>query len=217
MSNSRPISSRVFLVILLLTYAMTVARLVLELSGTGPAASRGAGGGGFWLGISWLPPLVGALFAMRLCAAGSGPRRPLRVVAFSIAALAIAIGLAVFNFQRAKAGEQTLMVTFLIGGALWLAIAAVLARSWPALAKPLFVYGLLARLGVVVVTVICVAEGWDTHYTRFGASELPYVPASDQETILLATVPQLGLWIGITVIAGMLGGGIVAVVKRPRG
>ncbi len=215
-TSNRAVSTRAFVVVVLITFAISVARLVLELRDVLPASSRTAGGGGAWLGIAWLPPIIGMYFANRLIDAGQAPARRLRVLPFALLAFALAIGAAVVNFSRYRDGDQTLMTTFIIGGVAWLAIALVLARTWPALAWLMFGYGVLARLGVVVITIVCVQQGWDTHYTQFGTHEKPYVPADAKQTMLLAAVPQLGIWIAYTVIAGLFGGGIVALVRRPR-
>lgn len=142
----------------LITLAITIARLALELAG-GPAwlASSAGGGGRAVLGIVWLPVLFGAWFAFRLRHHIPG------------------------------------------GKAFWL-------RLW----KTLTVYGLLARVPVVVITILAVLGNWGTHYEKFGSL------TGTMSRIGAGFAAQLGLWACIwTPLAGLLAS-VIALAFRPR-
>ncbi len=213
MNSSRPGASTV-VAFGLLTLAITVVRLVMELNGTAP---KDSGGALFWLGISWLPPLVGFVLGRQLMAAGQAPpsRRRALVWPLGLFFLAIAIVILNFGFYLREGSTHSFVITVTIGACAWMTAAFVAARTWPALARLTFAYGLWARVGVIAVTLLCLMSGWtDTHYTRFGPDQKPLLPTSNAQALLYAAFAQLFLWVPMTVLTGAIGGGIAAYVTR---
>jgi hypothetical protein len=105
------------------------------------------------------------------------------------------------------------LAVFALGS--WVAIA--LARpGWPALWRVLLAYGFAARLPVVVVMFLAIFLGWDSPY----AKPRPDFPAMGHWGLFLwtALLPQVTIWIYLTVIGGMIFGALaVAVRGRARG
>jgi hypothetical protein len=93
----------------------------------------------------------------------------------------------------------------------WIAIA--LARSaWPSLWRVLLTYGLAARIPVVVIMFLAIFLGWDSHY----AKPRPDFPPMGPWGLFAwtALLPQMSLWIYLTVVGGILFGAIAAGVRR---
>jgi hypothetical protein len=94
--------------------------------------------------------------------------------------------------------------------------AVVAARAWPSLARVLLVYGLLARIPVVVVMFLAMAGDWGTHYDYVGMPppfQMPFWP----RFLWLALFPQLVFWVGFTIVLGTLAGTLaLALVGRRR-
>lgn len=193
----------------LLTFAITLARLWAERSGKLPATS---GGPGVWLGISWLPPLVGFTFGLWLCRQGDRPEQPGRALRGYLLALSGAIAwLATWGYLlRAQPFQYTFMLTppVWIGMAWWAG-----RRHWPRLARLNLGYGLWARLGVMAVTIYCLVQGWDTHYTRMGPEDRRYY-TTPVLTGVATAVAQLAIWVPFTVLTGGVGGCLAAVLRR---
>lgn len=77
----------------LLTLAVTLLRLFGELLNWSPALfSRAGGGGGALVGISWLIPLFGAYFAVKLCRSGWGPVSAGRAFLMALGAAVVGVG-----------------------------------------------------------------------------------------------------------------------------
>ncbi|MEM7204957.1 MAG: hypothetical protein AAF628_32175 [Planctomycetota bacterium] len=216
MSDPRPVSN-VSLILwpTLLTVAVNVLRLVLEVQGSHTTATGGAGAP---LGISWFVFPVGAYVGWRLRRAGSAPRLRLAWL-WSLLAMAALIGAVAAGFSgidRADTSDAAYLslrdtVTMIILAAL--ALAAFAHVLWTRLATALLFYGVLARLTVVGMTWLAKDRGWDTHYTKFGPAG---IEVDMGETLYAATAAQLGFWVSFTVVAGGLAGCVAAAVTRPR-
>jgi hypothetical protein len=189
-----------------ITLLVTLLRLGGERQGWNPRwFGTAAGGGGAIVGISWLVPVFGFWFGRRLVAHGrrpaSMPRAFLRVGA--------GIGVVMIGFVTVKIVLGTTWLGMVVG-MLGCAVGAVLAWSaWPALGRTLLIYGLSARLPVVAISAVAIANGWGTHYEKLaeGAPALAPVP-----TFLVLTLAQAALWLPIT----MLGGGLLGLVAAGR-
>ena len=82
------------------TLAITLLRLTGELLHWSPSLFNPApGGGGALVGISWLPPVFGIVFAIQLVRAGSGPSSGGRAIGMAL--LGIAAAAAVIAGARA--------------------------------------------------------------------------------------------------------------------
>jgi hypothetical protein len=93
----------------------------------------------------------------------------------------------------------------------WLAIL-VARPGWPALWRVLLAYGFAARLPVLLVMFLAIFGGWDTHY----AKPRPDFPAMGPWGIFFwtALLPQLAIWIYLTVVGGLLFGALAVGVRR---
>src|SRR4249920_99051 len=83
-----------------ITFAVTLLRLVGELQRWSPKFfSREAGGGLAIIGIVWLVPIFGIYFAIRLSQAGHGPTSRGRAIGFALAALVLGFVLSFAIFK----------------------------------------------------------------------------------------------------------------------
>ena len=206
MDKKRPSITSLVLIPAILTLVVTVLRLVGELNqwDTMWVGRPKAGGDGALLGISWLMFIFGFWFGLRLQRSGNGvanPNKTLLLAAVAVAApfatLAICQSLDLVFIPSAETpGEMRGMGYFL--GALGLGCLLALA-AWPRVALTLLVYGLLARIPVVVVTWLAVHYEWNTHHTKVPAEfNLP----ADADTMSFLLMPQLTFWPMLTIIFG---------------
>ena len=205
-----PALRRLFVIATVVTLAVTLLRLTGELARWSPALfNRDAGGPGALVGIVWLIPVFGVLFALRLARDGQGPASVWKAAGW--AALAFAVNTAFFAgaFKLFPSSPVAQLAIFGVGS--WIAIA--LARAgWPALWRVLLAYGLAARIPVVVVMFLAIFLGWDSHYAKPRPDFPPMGPwGSFAWTALL---PQMSLWIYLTVVGGILFGTIAAGTRR---
>lgn len=205
-----PALRRLFVVASAVTLAVTLLRLAGELAGWSPALfNRAAGGPGALVGIVWLIPLFGVLFAVRLARDGEGPPSVAKAFGWVVLALAVNIALGVGSVKLFPKSPPAQLALFGVGS--WIAIA--LARSaWPALWRVLLLYGLAARIPVVVVMFLAIFLRWDSHY----AKPRPDFPAMGPWGLFAwtAVLPQMSLWIFLTVVGGLLFGSIAVGVRR---
>jgi hypothetical protein len=104
----------------------------------------------------------------------------------------------------------TIMLGGLIGS--W-----IVWRSWPTLARTLMLYGLAARVPVIVVMLVAMLQNWGTHYDAPPPNFPADVPVITK-WFQIGVMPQLFLWIPFTIIVGGLFGGFarLAVGSRNR-
>jgi hypothetical protein len=179
-----------------LTLAITVLRVVGEVNEWAPLLfARSAGGGGGLVGIGWLIPIVGFWFGRVLAVNGHAVPdrgRALRrcglglfgvVIAFALGRLVLPVAVGTFVFVLAA-----------------LTVCAVAAfAAWPALARVLLAYALLARLPTVAVTIVAVANDWGTHYEQLAPGS---PPMGDGARTLVLCAAQFGIWIPLTLLIG---------------
>jgi len=193
-----------------ITLLLSLVRLIGEVCGWAPKLfGTAAGGGGALLGISWLIPLFGAWFGWRLAQDGITPpslRRALLLPLAGLSMIAITFVLAVRVL-----GTNAVTFTFV---AVALPCYALLAfRGWPALARVLLAYAFAARVPVMAITVVAVAQDWGTHYEKLAPGAGEFGDAA--RTAILCTA-QLVIWIPLTLLGGGLAGGIAAALARRR-
>lgn len=188
----------------ILTLAVTLLRLVGELLNWSPALfSKAAGGGGALVGISWLIPVFGAYFAIRLSRLGWAPASAGRALLMALVAGIVGIGSGVLAGRLW--GELAGIITISLVG---LATIALAYRGWPALVKTLIAYGVAARVPVAIVMLVAILGDWGTHYD-VAPPNLPAMGAF-QRWVWIGLFPQLTLWIFLTVVGGMIAGSIAA-------
>lgn len=97
---------------------------------------------------------------------------------------------------------------------------------WKPLLRALVAYAFLVRGLVAVVGILATQLGLGTHYDVSAVTSLrlaltgeayTLVPGGWQQALWLTLVPQLVAWPVFTVLAGMLGGALAVVRRRPAG
>lgn len=206
---SKPSVGQLVLVPSLITLAVTALRLYGELRSWSPSLfNRDPGGGGSLIGIVWLIFIFGVYFAVRLARAGEQPDSLGRAFGWPLLGFAINTVLFVAAVNLFPSPVIQLAV-FTVGS--WVAIF-VARRGWPALWRVLLAYGFLARIPVLIVMYLSIFGGWDTHY----AKPRPDFPAMGPGGLFFwtALLPQLGIWIYLTVVFGMIVGAITVWIRR---
>jgi hypothetical protein len=213
MTETRPVSLfRIILVPGLITLAVTLLRLAGELLQWSPRLfNRDPGGGGALVGIAWLIPLLGIYFALKLDAMGEVPARLAPVLGWTLVAFAFNTALGFLTFKHVPS-PVTQLAVFAVTSLMAVAIAQ---RAWPALWRVLVAYGLVARIPVLVIMFLSIFLTWDTHY----AKPRPDFPAMGPWGLFLwtALLPQLSIWIYLTVVGGLLFGTAAVGIQRLAG
>src|SRR5262245_4474080 len=201
---------RLILLPALLTLAVTLVRLGGELMNGPPTLfNRAVGGGAAAVGIIWLVPVFGVLFARRL--AREGPDAPAgRAAAFAALGLLAFAVLAAAGFQRPVASPSQ----FLLIGAGAVAGIALSRRGWPRLWRTLLAYGFAARAPVAVVILLGILNGWNTHYDTPPPGLPELGPLA--RWLAIGVVPQFTIWLAVTVIVGTLAGAASLALLPPR-
>ena len=75
--------------------------------------------------------------------------------------------------------------------------------AWFRLSITLLVYGLLARIPVILITLVAIAAGWETHHVALPKG---VEPPEGAELVMATTFPQIFLWVPFTVLVGGLAG-----------
>lgn len=200
--NERTSTLRLVLWPLVLTTAISLARLVGERQGW---ISPRSGGALHPLGISWLAFVFGAWFAVRLRRAGSAPGvAAARLVAtLTLLGLAAAVAWQFGPFVGQTAADASfdhLRRAVLVLVALASAAAAMTFAVWPRLAWTMLCYALPTRLGVFLITWFAKVQGYDTHYVKFGP---PGIERDLPDTLLATALAQGGFWVPFTVVCGV--------------
>ncbi|HXV65103.1 MAG TPA: hypothetical protein VEK15_30700 [Vicinamibacteria bacterium] len=205
----------IVLVPAIITLAVTILRLVGELNGWSPALfDPEAGGGGAIVGIAWLVPIFGIYFAWKLYHSGnlSASYRTLGFGALGLAAFVVIAfgGSMLFGLDPNQVSLASLVVTIL---AALVGLGIAYAGS-PVLGKTLVVYGLAARIPVILVMLLAILGNWGTHYDVVppGFPEM----GAFSKWFLIGVVPQLTIWMGYTVVLGAIFGGIALLVAERR-
>lgn len=220
MSSKPPGTLSLVLVPAIITLIVTVLRFVGEKNGWSPLwfGTGGAGGDGALLGISWLIILFGLWFGIRLKRAGSGgpPGKILLkaviAVAAAFGAVAILMGMDLLWIPSPEEpGEPRGIVYFMASLGLGTLLAFV---AWGRVALTMLVYGLLARIPVVILTWLAVENDWGTHYTAV-PKEFVLPPGTDTFTFL--ATPQMTFWLMVTVLLGTLAASVGALIAgKPK-
>jgi hypothetical protein len=224
MSDKKPGLLSLALIPAVLTLGVSILRLVGELQGWDPLwfdnhAPQHEDQQLGLVGISWLVPIFGLYFGVRLRRLHGQPARPGK------AALLLLIGGVVMAggfFALIQAGLISMPdadnpqppsgLPYILGvtGVSLLIMLIGAGR----LAMLLLVYGLLARLPVVAITWFAVQNpDWDVHHSKLpvgvvlpeGASPLPFL-----------ITPQLTVWIAFTMMVGGLFGCLGATMTKSK-
>lgn len=198
----------------IITLAITLLRLVGELQNWSPALfNKTAGGGGALIGISWLPPVFGILFAIQLVRMGFGPKSRGQAVGFAVGGVVVTIVAMMVGGALGIVKEGEFSLTALVYFIVASGVGAGLAYGgWPALGQTLFAYAVVARVPVALVMLAAMAGNWGTHYDALP----PNFPRPDiglvEKWVMLGALPQFTVWIAITVLFGALFGSIAGAI-----
>ncbi len=214
MEETRPTSIAGLITIpALITLGITILRLVGELEHwPKPWFNATAGGGGAIVGISWLPIIFGPYFAVKLAGSGEGPSRVGKAIGLALAGFVVVVlGAVIAGIAATKLNGNLAVVGFLV-----ILVAGFIARlGWRALGNVLFAYAFAARIPVLIVMFIAMSanggQGWGTHYDVVPPN-FPY-HAFATKFFYTALVPQMTLWIGLTVVVGCIFGAIAAALS----
>src|SRR5262249_55237372 len=152
---------------------------------------------------SWLVPIFGIYFAVKLARAGNGPASARKAIMFALLAITVFVAGGVI---LGKFGVGPLS---LIGFLLFLTAAFIPAAGWKDLFKVLFAYALSARIPVAILMFFAIQGNWHTHYDVAGPG-FPADVSTMTKFLEIGLLPQLTLWIGFTVAVGALFGSVVA-------
>jgi hypothetical protein len=201
-----------------ITLAITLLRLAGELLNWSPALfSRAAGGGGSPIGISWLPPFFGALFAVQLVRMGFGPKSVKQAIGFAVGGVVFLVASMAVASALGVVKEDEFSLTALIFFIVVSGIGAGLAYGgWPALGQTLFAYAVVARVPVAIVMLIAMIGDWKTHYDVLP----PNFPDPNigviEKWVMIGALPQFTVWISITVLFGMLVGTVAGAIASRK-
>jgi hypothetical protein len=211
-SRNRVSIMQLILIPSIISLAVTLIRLIGELQ-EWPSAlfNREPGGAGSIIGITWLAPIFGIYFALKLMGAGEGPDDRGRAIRLSILGLGLMFGggfvalAPQINFPGKEAVGLLLMV----------AAVAFQYAAWPSLFKTLLAYAYAARIPVAILMYFAIRGDWGTHYDVVP----PNFPADTSfwpKYFQIGFLPQMVLWIAFTIITGTLCGSIAAAIIHRR-
>jgi len=210
-AESRPGS--LILVPAVITLAITLLRLVGELQNWSPRLfSREPGGGLALVGISWLVPVFGVYFGIKLARAGVRPSRVFAGIGLTLLAIAL---MPLSGFAARAAGmnlqDRHVLLVFAVAALVGVALAWL---AWPQLGRTLFLYALAARVPVAILMLVAIYANWGTHYDVAGPGFPAMTPL--HKWIWIGLLPQMTIWIWFTTTLGGLCG-IVAGAVAGRG
>ena len=215
MEETKPLSITSLITIpALITLGVTILRLVGELQHwPKPWFNSAAGGGGAVIGISWLPILFGPYFALKLAGAGDKPSSAGKSIGLAFAGLAVlVVGGVLIGVVMAMHHPSLAVIGYLV----MLLAAFVPGMGWRSLGNTLLAYAFAARIPVVVVMYLAMSanggRGWGTHYDA--APPNMQFPSFGSRFLYTGVLPQLGFWIGWTVVAGAIVGTIANTITR---
>ena len=194
------------------TLAVTLLRLAGELLNWSPALfSRAAGGGGSLVGISWLVPLFGLWFGLRL-AREQAPPRPLAGFGLLLAAIALmpVVGM-VAPALGVPAQSLTMLALFSIAA---VASVVIALPAWPRLGRVLLAYALAARVPVALLMLVAMLGNWGTHYDA-APPGFPEMGAF-AKWLTIGLLPQATVWFWFTIAFGGLFGLVAGAIAGRR-
>jgi len=198
----------------LITLGITVLRLAGELEHwPKPWFSAAAGGGLAIVGISWLPIIFGPYFALKLAGAGEGPSSIGKAIGLALAGFGVLVlGVVAVGVAAALRHPNLTPFAYLV----MLVAAFIPGIGWRSLGNALLAYAFAARIPVVIVMYLAMAgnggQGWGTHYDAPPPNFT--FPSLAARFFFTGVAPQLGFWIGWTVVLGSIFGVIAAAIGR---
>lgn len=200
---------RTVLIPILITLALSALRLYGERHDWSPALfSKAPGGGASPIGIVWLIPIFGVLFALKLAKAGLAPERRGKTIGLMFLTLLVLPAAGGLGFAL-KLSFQPQVVVF---AAASLLVAWLAYRVWPALGRLLLAYAIGARIPVILINRQAIMGNWHTHYDAVPKNVPEMNPT--QKFLWDGLLPQVTVWIGFTMVLGGLAGAIAIALAR---
>jgi len=194
----------------IVSLVITILRLVGEMSHWSPSLfGRAAGGGGSLIGISWLVPVFGIYFAVKLVRQGQGPASSLKSIGLAVVGAAVAIAI-IMPFALRGPLDPLAILTTTLGSVVGVALQRF---AWPELFRTLLAYAFAARIPVAIVMLAAIIGDWGTHYDVAPDESFPAMGAL-AKWFYIGAIYQFTFWIMFTVVIGTLFGGITALVMR---
>jgi len=204
---------QLILVPAVISLAVTLLRLIGELQNWSPLLFNPSAGGGMALvGITWLVPIFGIYFALKLTKSGNGPRSAGKVIGFAILAIVVVIGISMGT--TIAFGQENLPVLVIMEVLVTIVGLAIVSKVWPELFKTLVAYAFAARIPVAILMFFAVMGNWGTHYDVPPPNfpEMGWIA----KWLLIGLLPQLTVWICFTAVIGMLFGGVAALFGKSK-
>jgi len=196
----------------LITLAVTILRLVGELRHWSKAFFNPEAGGPWSIvGITWLPVIFGIYFAVKLVRANEASDSLLRAGAIAILGWIILIA-GQMVARRIVFPHYGFKATLVFVWTAWTLAGLIQFLGWPALSRVLLAYGFAARVPVTLVMFLAFQGRWGTHYDALPPGWTSAGLWSD--FLWLGFFPQLTLWVGYTIVAGMLFGSVAGAIMR---
>jgi len=212
-SDSKVNITRLILIPSVITLAVTLLRLAGELQHWSPSLfNRDAGGPGSLIGITWLAPVFGIYFALKLSGAGIGPVRAGRAIIHGLLGIVVIVSVSILAYFL-RIGYYMQLVTFCL---VFATAAGIQYPVWPGLFKTLLAYGYAARIPVVVVMFFAMRGNWGTHYDAVPPESPAAMFLLWPKYFWLAFLPQMIAWVGFTIWAGSLFGSIATAIVHRR-
>jgi hypothetical protein len=205
--RNAPSIGQLILVPSIITLAITIIRLVGELQGWSEVFfNKSAGGFGSLIGITWLAPIFGVYFALKLARADQAPASAGKAIGYAALGLVLIFGsLAFFAATPEFTGKGLVILLILV------ASAAVPFSGWSALSKVMLAYGYAARIPVAILMYFAIRGEWGTHYD-VRPPNFPPDQGFWSTYFQIGFMPQMIGWIAFTIAIGALAGGITAAV-----
>ena len=198
---------RAVLIAALITLVVTLVRLYGELQQWDPTYfSREPGGKAALFGIWLLVPIFGFWFGRRLAQNGKRPASTGRALLFCVIGGALVYGVGMLAFKADMGWDH--QTKGLVAGTGCVVGGLLLLFAWPAGYVTQLVYGILARVPVMVITYLAVDRSWDTHYAKAAPEALPPGGSPDDALVPLL-LAQATFW---TFAYTVLVGGLFAVL-----
>lgn len=195
-----------------LTLCVTVLRLVGELQGWNPALfSKEAGGGGALVGVGWLPIVMGLWFGRRLVQQGHVPKGTLRAALVALLGAVAMMGSIAYVATNTPNEQLMDRMGLFMGFCPLFLLVALFAWGRAALAGLL--YGILARVPVVVVQYVAIANDWGTHYEKVNPALGELDAAARGQSLMMA---QLLFWVPFTTLLVVFFAALGALTVRKR-
>jgi hypothetical protein len=207
-----PDIKKLILIPAVISLGVTILRLVGELNHWSPVLfNASAGGGGAIVGISWLIPIFGIYFAVKLIKAGHAPTSAGKAIGLALLSIAVFMGI-FFIATRVTSNMNAQLVVGVIASAVGLCIVF---KGWPELSKTLVAYAFAARVPVAILMFFAIMGNWGTHY------DVPPTPDYPEmgwvaKWIWIGLIPQLTVWIWTTAALGSIFGSIAAFFVKPK-